>query len=518
LNAHEILFASPASPEARRRFVVRGDHVPARAFVNRDVAAALRRGRAFRREPALGRALFGDLAEPARGIAVLSGAGWTAARGSGQRPREPKGDRAMGFNPLEERGIPLERQLRNWSELNVAPYDTRDVHPYTRCRVIAMNGVEVEAIINSHQFARHVSDVGIKQKLALVRRIEQQQQKTINWLIPADESTLANTIGYEQVAVDLTGWLARHEPDPYLVKVYEFALLEDFDHLYRYANLMDLMGEGRKAQDITGDLTEILPGRPTIFQHRDPHDELRRPMTLAAAHSQSVMNAITIVSAEQQTMNYYMTVGNRPESPLARALYLEIAEIEEEHVTHYESILDPSLSWLTNLVLHEYNECWLYWSWMSTETDRRIKAIWDLHLSMEIEHLRIACEILEEVEGVDARSFLPQAGMPEPLTFEPNKEYVRDVLRRTCEWAGYDAEFVPIGALPRSHRFFDYQRKVNAGGAPTETVIDKHRAQFGGKDYRLATNGPHPIESLREGGDGSLFAYAEVESRVLERA
>jgi len=29
----------------------------------------------------------------------------------------------MAFNPLEERGIPIDKQLRNWSELNVAPYD-----------------------------------------------------------------------------------------------------------------------------------------------------------------------------------------------------------------------------------------------------------------------------------------------------------------------------------------------------------------------------------------------------------
>src|SRR3546814_18930824 len=74
----------------------------------------------------------------------------------------------------------------------------------------------------------------------------------------------------------------------------------DLDHLYRYANLMDLMGEGRKAQDITGDLTEILPGRPPIFEHRDPRDELRQPMTLPAADTQSGMNALPIVSAEQQ--------------------------------------------------------------------------------------------------------------------------------------------------------------------------------------------------------------------------
>jgi hypothetical protein len=401
------------------------------------------------------------------------------------------------FNPLAERGIPLERQFRSWSELNVEPYDTLSVHPYTRCRVIAMNGIEVEAAINSHNASRRIMDLGIKQQLAMIRRVEQQQQKAVNWLIPGDESSIANTIGYEQVAVDLTAWLARHEPDPYLKKVYEFALLEDYDHLYRYANLMDLMGEGRKAEEITGDLTEILPGRPTVFEHRDPRDELRRPMTLAAADIQSVMNAITIVSAEQQTMNYYMVVGNRPTDPLARAIYLEIAQIEEQHVTHYESILDPSISWLTNLVLHEYNECWLYWSCYSTEVDPRIKAIWELHLNMEIEHLRLACELMKQVERRDPAEFLPASGMPEPMTFEPNKEYVRDVLARTIELSAWDAQFVPIDTLPPDHRYFAYQQAVNRGGAPTDQVIDRHRQEFGG-EYRFATEGEHPVETLRE--------------------
>lgn len=31
----------------------------------------------------------------------------------------------MTFDPMTERGIPLERQLRSWSELNVTPYDVR---------------------------------------------------------------------------------------------------------------------------------------------------------------------------------------------------------------------------------------------------------------------------------------------------------------------------------------------------------------------------------------------------------
>src|SRR5690606_10953761 len=134
-------------------------------------------------------------------------------------------------------------------------------------------GVEVENVIFSHQMARNTLDSEVKKKLAVMRRIEQQQQKVINWLIPGDESTIEVTLGYEQVAVDLTAWLAQHEPDPYLKQVYDFALLEDFDHLYRYANLYQMI-EGKKADLITQDLTEITPGRPTVFEHRDPRDEI----------------------------------------------------------------------------------------------------------------------------------------------------------------------------------------------------------------------------------------------------
>ena len=98
-----------------------------------------------------------------------------------------------------------------------------------------MNGIEVESVMFSHQFARHTDNPDIKRMLAMTRRIE--QQKVVNWLTPGDETTLEVTIGYEQTAVDLTSYLARSEPDPYMKQMLEFALLEDFDHLYRYANL-----------------------------------------------------------------------------------------------------------------------------------------------------------------------------------------------------------------------------------------------------------------------------------------
>src|SRR5690606_6529600 len=98
-----------------------------------------------------------------------------------------------------------------------------------------------------------------------------------------------------------------------------------------------------------------------------------------------------IVAAEQQTMNFYMNIGNIPENSLARGLYMEIAQIEEQHVTHYESLLDPTCSWLKNWVLHEYNEVYLYHSFMSQEPDARLRRLWELHLDMELAHLHVAC-------------------------------------------------------------------------------------------------------------------------------
>ncbi|MDQ0604628.1 hypothetical protein QF037_008973 [Streptomyces canus] len=47
----------------------------------------------------------------------------------------------MGFNPLEHQGISLDRQLRNWRELDVEPVDPDHGDPYTKCRIITMNGV-----------------------------------------------------------------------------------------------------------------------------------------------------------------------------------------------------------------------------------------------------------------------------------------------------------------------------------------------------------------------------------------
>jgi hypothetical protein len=386
--------------------------------------------------------------------------------------------------------------LRNWSELNVEPYHKRTIHPYSRSRVIVLNGVEVESIIFSHQFNRMTDNIEIKNSLALSRRVDQQQQKAINWLSPGDETPLETTIGYEQVAIDLTAWLAQNEPDPYVKQTLDFGLLEDFDHLYRYANLYELT-KGEQAEELTQQLTEIMPGRPTVLEHRFPADDVRRHFDRHTVDPLTRMHCMTITAGEQQTMNFYMNHGPDFMEPIARGLYLEIAMIEEQHVTQYESLLDPLQSLLENLVFHKYNEVYMYHSFMEDETqDRRLRQLWELHLNMEITQLQEACRLLRKFEGKDPEEILPPA-LPLGVKFQSNKDYVRRVLSEQVDLRTDGPDYVAVGELPADHRYFDYQKRVNAGGAPSEQVIELNR-EAQGREYRLQPEGDHPVADLRE--------------------
>ncbi|MBR6679757.1 MAG: hypothetical protein IKL59_00705, partial [Clostridia bacterium] len=297
------------------------------------------------------------------------------------------------MNPFLQRPMAIISSFQNWQQLYPKAYNKHDVDPYTKTRIILMNGTEFEANWFSHQFARHTDNNDLRRELSLTRMIEKQQQQKISLLKPCNETALEHTIAYEQLAVDLTAELAKRECDCYVKKSLDFALLEDFDHLYRYADLLE-MEQGIQAERLVGGYTEIMPGRPTISHHRFPKDNVKRNINSKKAAKQTILGTMIITAAEQQTMNYYMNIANFGSNDLARRLYEEIALVEEEHVTQYESLMDPNASFLEMLLWHEYVECYLYWSCYMTETDRYIRAIWEEHLEMEISHLHKAAELL----------------------------------------------------------------------------------------------------------------------------
>ncbi len=73
--------------------------------------------------------------------------------------------------------------------------------------------------------------------------------------------------------------------------------------------------------------SDIIPERPTIVEHRAPEDNLRKHYTAADADPLTKLHAMTITAAENQTHDYYMTIGPMFADPLARQLYAEIASI-----------------------------------------------------------------------------------------------------------------------------------------------------------------------------------------------
>ena len=404
----------------------------------------------------------------------------------------------MSFNPFLERSIAPDRLSMNWDKMQPRPYDKEDVDPYTRCRVILMNGAEFEAQWFSRNFSRHCPDNELRRELALSRRSEQQQQKQISALKPKEESILEHTIGYEQLAVDLTCALARQETDCNVINALHLALLEDFDHLYRYSNLLNLE-YGVYPEKITGGYTEITPGRPTISEHRFPTDSICHYADNRSADLKTKLNIGIITAAEQQTMNYYMNTANLyPGREEGRRMYQEIAMIEEQHVSQYESLADPRATWLENLLLHEYTECYLYYSCMLTETDEYIRRIWEESLAQELAHLQKANELLQRYEQKDYQQVVGEGTFPEILSLGPNVEYVRRVLNTTVGNTQKMEHVVPLNALSHDDPFFLYQYAVNT---PEEIVathdIIQQRIHCEGSDYRYET-AENPVEELRD--------------------
>lgn len=400
------------------------------------------------------------------------------------------------MNPLKEKAKNIDSLFMSLDKTYPKPYDKNETDAYSKTRVILMNGTEFEQVWFSHGWQRHEINQDLRRDLAVLRKLEQQQQKLISCLKPIDETILETTIGYEQLAVDLTACMARAEKDPYVKGQLDFALLEDFDHLYRYADLLE-MDMGIKAEELVNGYTDIMPGRPTISEHRHPFDAIRKPIN-SSADLLTKLHVNIITAAEQQTMNYYMNVGSFYKNDLGRKLYAEIAMIEEQHVSEYGSLLDVNCTMLESLVMHEYTECYLYYSCYMTETNANLKKVWEMLYEQEVSHLHYAIELLQKYEKKDASSVIGSGDFPMLLDFKSNIDYIRDVMKNTIRNTADKEEIVKVDSLPKDFRFFTYQEQIisEKKNVPSHAVIDKYIKE-NGEDYRYESH-PHPIDCLKD--------------------
>lgn len=402
------------------------------------------------------------------------------------------------INPfLEKNAVDVEK-FSSVDDYSQKAYNKNTTSPYTKTRIILVNGAEFEQTWFLHQFNRNCNNNELRKEIALIRRHEQQQQKIISSLKPIDETDLETTIAYEQLAIDLTAILAKHVKDDYVKNALNFALLEDFDHLYRFSNLLETE-QGIDANTLTGGYTEITPGRPTISEPRHPFDEINRHIAKEIADPFTKLVVSIITAGEQQTMNYYMNIAGFHNSEIGKRLYSEIAMIEEQHVTEYGSLMNTTCSWLENWLVHEYTECYLYYSCFADETDKEIKEIFYRRYLEECGHLQHVAKLLYKYEGKPWQAVYTCGGdFPELLHFEGNIDYIRDVLAKTVNYTRCDEDYCLVNDLQSNANFFEYQ-KMNIkkpDSLPSHKVIADHIKEFG-TDYRFEKQ-KNPIKELQD--------------------
>ncbi|HZY20588.1 MAG TPA: hypothetical protein VFE82_19110 [Ramlibacter sp.] len=369
----------------------------------------------------------------------------------------------MAINLFNDHGVALDKQRFTWKDLVQKPISKLDDDAYTRIRVILMNGIELDALRVEQVLLRMNRDARVQ--LAQLSRVEHHQATAINWMLSADHSPLETTIAYEQVAIEVTASVAQLEPDPYMAQGFRYALLEDFDHLYRYSALLDRL-EGKDANNITQGYTDIVPGRPTTVHHRAPENDLLESYSRDAALA-TKLHAITLTGGEYQTHDYYMNVGPLFADPVARMLYAEIASVESEHIVHYGSMLNPDESPLEKLMLQQATEVWNYQACAAQETNPRMKALWEQFLDYELGHMQLAIRLFKDLERRDPAEVLGDGNLPAGIEFKSQREFLRKTLvevpmrKNGTQFVQEDDEAVSS---------LTYRNHMNSQGSPSQSV------------------------------------------------
>lgn len=388
----------------------------------------------------------------------------------------------MAINLLNDRGTSLDRQRFSWKDLVRNPISKLDDDTFTRMRIILLNGVELDSLRVKQVMLRMNRE--LREPLAKLMRAEQHQATLVNWLIGADHSPLETTIGYEQTAIEVTASVAQLESDPYLAQGYRYALLEDFDHLYRYSAMLDRL-EGKDANNITQGHTDIVPARPTLVHHRAPEHDLLEPYGPDASLT-TKLHAITLTGGEYQTHDYYMNIGPLFTDPLARQLYAEIASVESQHITHYGSMINPEESPLEKLLLQEACEVWNYAACVEQESNPRIKALWERFLDYELGHLNMVCELFKQHARRDPAELLGDGKLPEGIQFKSHREYLREVIANETSMRKNGTQFVAEADEGASS--LDYRMQMNSDGSPSTTVSTNYHWTPGTELARLAAD------------------------------
>lgn len=212
---------------------------------------------------------------------------------------------------------------------------------------------------------------------------------------------------------------------------------------------------------------------------------MRKSWDKNTASPKTKMNYFTIVAAEQQTMLYYKAHGFMYPDELARGLYTEIADVEQQHVSQYEALGDGNMTPLEINFLMEVNEAYNYWSYANTENDPRIRQFWEEMMRNEIGHMHEAIALLDRFEKKDPEKILGGDKIDVPIVFEETKDYVNKILEEQIDYQPYNMEYMPEQQIPQNWPSFAYRDQLNGTWIPSEEVVRKSGPNNGDKIIEL---------------------------------
>jgi hypothetical protein len=183
------------------------------------------------------------------------------------------------------------------------------------------------------------------------------------------------------------------------------------------------------------------------------------------------MNVRTLLACKDQTYQYYMNIGPLFADIMARQLYAEIASVEEQHLTEYNSLIDPRETMLEKWLLWEACEAYNYYCAMEQETHPRLRAIWAQFLDYELGQLSYVRGLFERLEGRDAAEVLP-AQLPDPAPYKGQREFISNTRERETRLRAAGGRFIDANyERSEAANSVAYRDQMNSGGCPSDAVV-----------------------------------------------
>ena len=370
----------------------------------------------------------------------------------------------MGFDLYSTAGAPVEQQVLHWRDMAQTPISKLDDEACARVRVVLMSALEGLALRFAH--AAGLAEPALREPLARLRRVELQQALAVQSMLGADHSALELAVAYKQCGIEVGAALARCEAGSALGTALRFILLDDVDHLYRLAAALDHV-EGKDANNILQSHTDIVCARPTILQHRAAQDDLRDAAAAASLTPRARVHLMVAMACAQGAGELLLRDAARQADPVLRQLYAEIASVEEQHLSHLESLLDARSGWLSQWLLLQSAEALCYHACLRHESAPRLKAWWERMLDFEIGQFHEVARLLLGHQGLDARAVLP-GELDDCLDFCSQRAFIQQVLAQELDRSCMAGAYVPRSQESQATR--DWRAALNAEGSPSESV------------------------------------------------